>query len=316
MAPRDHEATPRAAQFPGTSLSATELPGLGPPTAAAPDFFSFQVREARRFYLDLAPPADRPLAIVSGGCEHCAGDYAIDRATFPYYSIELVVRGRGGLVLAGKPYTLLPGALFAYGPGVPQHITTSATEPLVKYFVDFTGPRAGELLSQFGPPLGTVVQVLAPAEIQAVMDDLIGNGQRAGPHAARLCALLLEYLIVKIADSRMPWEATPTPAFATYQRCRRHVETHFVRLRSVAQAARECHVDQAYFCRLFRRYAQQPPHQFLLRLKMNLAAQRLHDPAILIKQVAGELGFADPFHFSRAFKRALGISPDAFRRLR
>lgn len=292
------------------------LAGGEPAADATPDFFSFQVREARRFYLDLAPPSDRPLAVVSGGCEHCTADYAIDRATFPYYSLELVVRGRGALVLAGRPYTLQPGALFAYGPGVAQHITTNPDEPLVKYFVDFTGPRAGELLAQFGPAPGTVARVLAPAEIQAVLDDLIGNGQRAGPHAARLCALLLEYLLLKIADSQVPWEATPTPAFATYLRCRQHLETHYVRLKTVAQAARECHVDQAYFSRLFRRYAQQPPHQFLLRLKMNLAAQRLHDPATLIKQVAAELGFADPFHFSRAFKRALGISPDAFRRLR
>jgi AraC-like DNA-binding protein len=54
----------------------------------------------------------------------------------------------------------------------------------------------------------------------------------------------------------------------------------------------------------------------LLRLKMNHAAERLHQPGVLVKQVAEEAGFSDPFHFSRAFKSALGLSPDAFRRLR
>jgi AraC-like DNA-binding protein len=50
--------------------------------------------------------------------------------------------------------------------------------------------------------------------------------------------------------------------------------------------------------------------------KMNLAAERLRDPGSLVKQVAAELEFSDPFHFSRAFKSVFGLSPEAFRRLR
>jgi len=43
------------------------------------------------------------------------------------------------------------------------------------------------------------------------------------------------------------------------------------RLTSVAQAVRECHVDAAYLCRLFRRFDQQTPYQHLMRVKMNAA---------------------------------------------
>ena len=64
---------------------------------SVPEFFSPHVREARRFYLDLAPPARQPLAVVCGGLERSAVDYSIDRADFPYFAIELVVRGKGSL---------------------------------------------------------------------------------------------------------------------------------------------------------------------------------------------------------------------------
>ena len=60
---------------------------------AAPEFFSPHVREARRFYLDLAPSARQPLVVVCGGFEYSAPDYSIDRAGFPYFSIEFVARG-------------------------------------------------------------------------------------------------------------------------------------------------------------------------------------------------------------------------------
>jgi AraC-like DNA-binding protein len=206
--------------------------------------------------------------------------------------------------------------VFSYGPEISQHIATHADDPLTKYFIDFAGTRAEELLRRFGPALGTVGRVAAPGEIQEIFDSLIQNGQKASRFSAYLCATLLEYLVGKIAEGQMPASMAQTPAFATYERCRRHIQTHYARLHSLADAARQCHVDPAYLCRLFRRYAQQSPHQFLMRLKMNLAADRLQDPGVLVKKVAVELGFLDPFHFSRAFKQVFGVSPEAFRRLR
>ena len=120
-----------------------------------PEFFSLQVREARRFYLDLAPPPDSPLAVVCGGRESCAPDYAIRRPTFSYYSIEFVSRGKGSLTLDGSTFSLFPGAVFSYGPGVAQDIVTDPDEPLEKYFVDFTGSEAPELLRRHGLPPGS-----------------------------------------------------------------------------------------------------------------------------------------------------------------
>lgn len=281
-----------------------------------PEFFSLQVREARRFYLDLAPPSDITLAVVCGGYESCAPDYAIRRSTFPYYSIEFVARGKGSLQLGGRTFSLLPGALFSYGPDIAQEIATDASDPLGKYFVDFTGSKALELLKQYGLPPASFARVHAPGEIQRILDDLIRDGLKGTGHAAALCAALLEYLIVKLADSLVPWETEQTPAFGTYQHCRQHIAENFDRLKSLEQVARECHVDRAYLCRLFRRYDHETPYRFLTRLRMNLAAELLHEPDAMVKQVAVELGFHDPFHFSRTFKSVFGVSPQAFRCLR
>jgi AraC-like DNA-binding protein len=71
-----------------------------------------------------------------------------------------------------------------------------------------------------------------------------------------------------------------------------------------------------YLCRLFRRYDNQSPYQYLLRLKMSRAAERLKQPGALVKQVAEEAGYDDPFHFSRVFASVFGLSPTAFRGLR
>lgn len=278
-----------------------------------PEFFSLQVSEARRFYLDLAPADTQALTVVCGGCEHSAPDYEIHRQTFPYYSIEFVARGQGTLTLDGREHRLLPGSVFAYGPEIAQHIQTDKRDPLVKYFVDFAGNRALPLLQRHALAPGTLSHVYALSEIEAVFESLVRDGCKGSGFAADLCTTLLEYLVLKIVESRVPGNTSQTPALATYQRCRQHIVDHSRTLMSLEQVAQECLIDRAYLCRLFRRYDHQTPHQFLMRRKMHLAAEQLQQPDILVKQVAAQLGFADPFHFSRTFKRVFGLSPEAFR---
>jgi AraC-like DNA-binding protein/quercetin dioxygenase-like cupin family protein len=283
---------------------------------AAPDFFSSEVAEARRFFLDLNPAGKRRLVVVCGGLERCTPAYSIHRETFPFFSIEYVARGTGELTLKGRAYSLQPGRLFSYGPGVPHQIVGNAADPLVKYFVDFAGTNALALLRSCGLAPGGVSEVFPTNCLQSLFDELIQAGSSIRHESTELCAKLLECLALRIAGSRAPLEGGDTHAFATYQQCRRHIEQHCLRLRTLEQIADECHINNAYLCRLFRRYDNQTPYQYLRRLKMNHAAERLQQPGVMVKQVAEEAGFADPFHFSRVFTAVFGLSPSDFRRLR
>ncbi len=67
-----------------------------------------------------------------------------------------------------------------------------------------------------------------------------------------------------------------------------------------------------HLSRLFRRFAHGTPYHFLMRLKMNRAAESLLDSGLMVKEVAAQLGFSSQFQFSRAFKRVYGVCPDHF----
>jgi AraC-like DNA-binding protein len=160
------------------------------------------------------------------------------------------------------------------------------------------------------------VEVPADSALPDIFEMLMRDGARGTSFAQPLCTALLEYLVVRIADSLAMSTELPSPARATYLRCRDFITQHYQRLRSIEEVVAECDVDQAYLCRLFRRFDHQTPYRYLVRLRMNDAAERLRDPQVLVRQVAAESGYEDPFHFSRAFKQVFGISPNAFRRLR
>ena len=281
------------------------------PAPAPPAFVSQQVTAARRFYLNLKPRPTPNLTVVCGGWEECAPDYTIDRTTFPYLSIEFVASGRGELRLNGKSHPLAPGSVFTYGPGIPHRIRTSPEERLGKYFVDFTGDRGRQLLREANLAPGSFVELGASTEMRHAFDTLVRLGTNHDRHTARACALQLELLLLVTQRATQPSSPSERRALASFERCRQHLDIHFLSLRTLKDAAAACHVDVSYLCRLFRRFHGERPFRYLQRLQMQWAAERLHDSGRLIREVADELGI-DPFQFSRTFKRIHGVSPSTF----
>jgi AraC-like DNA-binding protein/quercetin dioxygenase-like cupin family protein len=289
---------------------------MKPSILTEPSFFSAQISRARRFYLDLNPTRSDALVVVSGGAEHCRPDYRMHRDGFRYLSIEFVAAGSGTLELAGKPHRLTAGDIFAYGSRVPHDIRSDPDRPLIKYFVDFTGKRAKSLMKPPGPQPGTVVQTTSPSDIRRLFDDLISAGLRPTPFRGRICSVIAEQLLLRIAETSFAPGTVGTAAFETYQGCHQFIQDHFLQLHGLAEIAERCHLDQSYLCRLFARFDYESPYEFLTRLKMLHAAEQLQTPGAMVKQVADRLGFSDPFRFSRTFSRVLGVSPKKFSQLR
>lgn len=108
-------------------------------------------------------------------------------------------------------------------------------------------------------------------------------------------------------------EDVESASYQSYRRCREYLEEHYLALRNLAELAKACHLTQTYLCRLFQRYEGCSPYKRLLRLKMDHAASLLQNPSVSVKCAGLEVGFDDPYHFSKAFKQVLGVPPTSLR---
>jgi len=284
--------------------------------AHEPKFFSTQVTQARRFYIQKPALADPRLNVVCGGCEQTTPDFRIDRKNFPYYSIEFVAKGKGVAFLDGHTFDLSAGSIFSYGPKIPHAIATDRQAPMLKYFIDFTGAAAPQILHKYVSSAAAAVRTNRPDEIRIILDELISHGLSDSRFRSNLCVALLDYLVLRIADTISSESTEISQAFLNYQRCRQHIKDHFMELHSLHAVAEICNTDPAYLCRLFKRFDTQGPYQYLIQLKMAYAAQHLHHPQSLVKEVAYKVGYDDPSHFTRTFTRVFGISPHKFKGLR
>lgn len=277
----------------------------------ASSFISHEVESSRLFFLD--PEEDENFAVVFGGFERCAADYRIDRRDFPWYSLEFVSHGSGTLCLGGGEEELVPGSFFVYGPSVPQRIVTSPDNPLGKYFVGFTGKQVGEFLECYDIQPGTISRCLKGEPIRRAFDTLIDRGIRKSRLAGPLCASITRQLLLTCRDDAADPVSTDTPAYGTYSRCRDFIERSYLSITSLEAIAKACEVDAPYLCRLFARFHDESPYQFLTRIRMEHASRILLENDTSVKSVASALGFKDAFHFSRVFKSVHHVPPSRFR---
>ncbi len=79
------------------------------------------------------------------------------------------------------------------------------------------------------------------------------------------------------------------------------------------EMAREAHLSRAQFARRFRARFGTSPGEWLLRLRIEIARQKLLESEATLERIARDVGFCDAAHFSRAFKRLSGRAPGELR---
>ncbi len=82
----------------------------------------------------------------------------------------------------------------------------------------------------------------------------------------------------------------------------------------VAELADAASVSVSTLERLFKEHMNSTPRQFILRVKMSAACDRLLNSGQQVKEIAAGLGYEEHGNFTRAFTKILGMSPSSYQR--
>ena len=79
------------------------------------------------------------------------------------------------------------------------------------------------------------------------------------------------------------------------------------------ELAREAGVHPVHLSRVFRRITGKGVGEYVHRLRIREACERMIKPGASLAEISCDLGFADQSHFTRTFHSITGTSPAAFR---
>lgn len=92
-------------------------------------------------------------------------------------------------------------------------------------------------------------------------------------------------------------------------------KTQMIGVPSVAWCAAELNLSSNYFGDLIKKETGKSAQEFIQTKIIDLAKEKLIDPNKSITQIAVELGFKYPAHFTRFFKQKVGHTPNEYRAL-
>ena len=213
----------------------------------------------------------------------------------------------------------------AYAERVGRHELTCGTNVL-RYH-----PLGEEHADVFGPRGGTCLNVELSAELvehvgrissrPLAIDSAAWQALRLRREAARdddASSLIVQEIAIELVDAcrdRVRAESAMSAA-PPLRRAIDYIDAHLgerFMLRALATAAE---VHETHLARLFKQRLGITAGDYLRRRRIARAERELRSmPGTSASTIAASLGFADLAHFSRTFRRTVGVTPTEYRRI-
>jgi AraC family transcriptional activator of pobA len=152
----------------------------------------------------------------------------------------------------------------------------------------------------------------ARASFQGI-DHAVGLGGAAVRTIVEAQLKLLLALIIRLRASHGFAARALPPEAAILRRFRQLVEAGFRQHRPVADYATALGISDDRLHALTTRAAGAPPKEIVQRRLLLEAKRHLLYTPLSVKEIAYDLGFADPAYFSRFFTKRAGMAPSAYR---
>src|SRR5262249_33352621 len=119
-------------------------------------------------------------------------------------------------------------------------------------------------------------------------------------------AVSLAFLIVR-CSTRVPRD------LRSLRRACEYVHAHFDEQLTLAQVAHAAGVHPVYLGHVFRQEFGETLGEYLNRVRVRAAAERLANSTLPLSAIALDFGFYDQSHFTRIFRQLTGATPGVFR---
>jgi AraC-like DNA-binding protein/quercetin dioxygenase-like cupin family protein len=239
--------------------------------------------------------------------------YTLPLRTVPDYNFIHVTRGRVVWVIDGVDHPLTAGSLVIVPPQVKHHADRSSQRiTLASVHVTATLPGGQDVFELLGPerlqqisfdtPLDRYLRgaatemerpheesrLMLPAFGQLITLELFRHDAKAGLLKYRIADPLVAAMLEDL-DKRLDQPVT------------------------LAELAARSGFSAQHLNRVFRKSLGVTPLQYLMRTRMERAALLLREDSMTIRAIGRQLGFEDPYYFSRVFSQHFGQSPQQYR---
>lgn len=260
------------------------------------------------------------LSLIQFGREQCVPSHSFGPAKRNHYLFHYILSGSGTLLAddsngVARQYRVGKDQGFMIFPNQINIYTADNDEPWEYIWMEFYGLRAKEAVDITDLSCDRPIYNAQSKELREMMKDemiyIIKNRNLPSFHIIGHLYLFIDFLMRSAPKARVP-KGSKLRDFYVHEALS-YIEYNFRNNISVEDIASACGLNRSYFGKIFKDVIGETPQEFILKYRMIKAAELLKLSRLSIGDVGAAIGYDNPLHFSRAFKKIYGSSPRNWR---
>jgi AraC family transcriptional regulator of arabinose operon len=226
--------------------------------------------------------------------------------------------GMGKIEINKKEYHLTGNEVIVIPPNVPYRYEADHTNPWSIYWAHFGGANAGELSTGLFTPQQISISDYSRIDDRLMLFEEIFNTIKNGYSIKNLnfANICFTHFLASFSHGEEFNSARRQSEYSNniIPRVVHFMNENIENQLTIDELSTYCAYSPSYFYRRFVSEMGLPPMTYFMRMKMNKASILLITTSMQVNQIASKIGFTDSFHFSRVFRRHIGMSPQQFRK--
>lgn len=236
---------------------------------------------------------------VQFGSQNCEPGHSFGPSVRTHWLLHYVVSGTGIFVKEGITHQVKAGDIFVIFPYEETYYEADWRNPWKYIWIGFT-------TDDEVPPLLKKAVIHCPAAGQ-VFDDMQRCDKLENGRSAFLAAKIWELSSILLEGGEETQDYV--------KKALHYMQSEYVHGITVQQVAERLNINRSYFSEIFREQMNISPQKYLIRLRLERAAELLSVYGESPTTAAVSVGYPDIYHFSKIFKQYFGVSPRNYQKI-
>ncbi|MEY8353203.1 AraC family transcriptional regulator [Lachnospiraceae bacterium 54-53] len=230
------------------------------------------------------------------------------------FQLLYIAKGSAWFQIKKTLHHIAEGHIVLYYPGDSQYYRYELTGQPDVYWVHFTGNEAADILSRLGFGKSGIYYTGPQSEFVLLIRNMIKELQVKKSRYHAITSLYIKEFIELLARYTSEAENGRLDSSGFVEKAIMDFHQSYNLPVQINDYAKKLNISSCWFIRCFKRYTGKTPQQYIGEIRINKAKELLYSSSFTCNEIAQSIGYSDPLYFSRIFKQAVGISPQAYRK--
>lgn len=247
------------------------------------------------------------------GYEECRPTKPYEFIPIDYWVIHYCIAGEGFFQILDTQHHIRQGDIFMIPPHTRNKYYPDAGNPWSYRWIGLRGTIVKKVLAKCGlSPECCVIHHKMDSQLESLFEKIYDYFQKGHEFKALGSAYhVLDYLCNNVRNAQLDHLS---PGEMYFHSVLDYIHKNYYNNITISDIATANNIDRTYVFKLFQKYKNMSPSQYLQHYRLDKASVLLRKSSLSITDIGYAVGFQHSSYFTKLFTEYIGVTPSEYRR--